>query len=515
MFNRDYFNNEENGMGLIKRVMLACVCLLLAAACEQGGGSAKKLAFVTNNASDFWTIARRGCEKADAELPEVTVEFRIPSDGTAAEQKRIIDDLLAKGIDGIAISPVDPLNQTQLINDVSRQALVFTQDSDAPNSNRSCYVGTDNVAAGRQAAALIKEALPQGGKIMLFVGKLDARILIMDEPTSSLTLSETARLLEVVKDLRAHGVGIIYITHRLGEVQEIADRAVVLRDGANAGSLARAEINHDNMVRLMVGRDLESFYQHPKVEKTPGYFEVESLRTTRYPDEQVSFNVGKGEILGVAGLVGAGRSEAAQAIFGVDRAVDARLKLGAQPVQIDSPRDAIRNGIYLVPEDRRIAGLITDITIRENVTLPSLDRYAPAGLISFDKERENAKLICGKLNVKAPSVEVKAADLSGGNQQKLVLAKWLALEPKVLIFDEPTRGIDVGAKAEIYELMRNLAESGVAIIMIGSDMEEVLQISDRVAVMHEGRVTGILSRDRCSEENIMRLAVGGGEQVCG
>jgi ribose transport system substrate-binding protein len=159
----------------MKRVTLACACLLLAAGCQQSGGSTRKLAFVTNNASDFWTIARRGCEKADAELPGVTVEFKIPADGTAAEQKRIIDDLLAKGIDGIAISPVDPENQTQLINDVARQMLVFTQDSDAPASNRNCYVGTDNVAAGRQAAALIKEALPQGGKIMLFVGKLDAR----------------------------------------------------------------------------------------------------------------------------------------------------------------------------------------------------------------------------------------------------------------------------------------------------------------------------------------------------
>jgi ribose transport system substrate-binding protein len=173
--NLDYFNNEENGMSLMKRVLLACACLVLASSCGQGGGSARKLAFVTNNASDFWTIARRGCEKADAELPEVTVEFKIPSDGTAAEQKRIVDDLLAKGIDGIAISPVDPDNQTQMINDVARQALVFTQDSDAPGSDRICYVGTDNVAAGRQAAGLIKEALPQGGKIMLFVGKLDAR----------------------------------------------------------------------------------------------------------------------------------------------------------------------------------------------------------------------------------------------------------------------------------------------------------------------------------------------------
>ncbi|HEV2764293.1 MAG TPA: ATP-binding cassette domain-containing protein, partial [Pyrinomonadaceae bacterium] len=256
-------------------------------------------------------------------------------------------------------------------------------------------------------------------------------------------------------------------------------------------------------------RDIESFYQHPTVEKTPNYFEVESLRTARYPDKQVTFEVGKGEILGIAGLVGAGRSEAAQAIFGVDPPVEDRLRLGKQHLRIRSPQDAIRHGIYLVPEDRRTAGLITDITIRENVTLPSIERHAPAGLISFEREREKAKEVCKRLNVKAPSVEVRAANLSGGNQQKVVLAKWLSLEPKVLIFDEPTRGIDVGAKAEIYELMRKLAESGVAIIMISSDMEEVINVSDRVAVMHEGRVTGVLTREECTEENIMRLAVGG------
>ena len=338
---------------------------------------------------------------------------------------------------------------------------------------------------------------------------LEARIIIMDEPTSSLTLSETARLLEVVKDLRAQGVAIIYISHRLGEVREIADRAVVLRDGANAGELRREEITHDRMVRLMVGRDIESFYQHPEGEKQPHYFVVESLRTSRYPDKQVKFDVARGEILGLAGLVGAGRSETAQAIFGVDPAPGARILLDSRPLRIRSPQDAIRHGIYLIPEDRRTAGLITDMAIRENVTLPALDRYAPAGLISFDREREGSKEVCKRLNVKAHTVEVTAATLSGGNQQKVVLAKWLALEPKVLIFDEPTRGIDVGSKAEIYELMRRLAESGVAIIMISSDMEEVINVSDRVAVMHEGRVTGVLGREETTEENIMRLAVGG------
>ncbi len=342
---------------------------------------------------------------------------------------------------------------------------------------------------------------------------LFARILIMDEPTSSLTLTETARLLEVVKDLRAQGVGIIYISHRLNEVEEIADRAVVLRDGANAGALTRAEITHDRMVSLMVGRDIESFYQHPTVEKVPGYFVVEDLRTMRYPDKQLTFDVSKGEILGVAGLVGAGRSEMAQAIFGVDRAVADKVRLDKQSLRIRSAQDAIGRGIYLVPEDRRHAGLVTDMTIRENFSLPALERYATAGLIAFDRERASATDNCHKLNVKAPSVEVKAANLSGGNQQKVVLARWFALNPKVLIFDEPTRGIDVGAKAEIYALMRKLAESGVAIIMISSDMEEVLHISDRVAVMHEGRITGVLKRADCTEENIMRLAVGSKDQA--
>lgn len=337
---------------------------------------------------------------------------------------------------------------------------------------------------------------------------LKARILIMDEPTSSLTLSETARLLEVVDELKTQGVAIIYISHRLSEIEEIADRVVVLRDGANAGELAREEITHERMVRMMVGRDLEKFYQPARQERAPHYFEIEGLRTTRYPNREVSFDVGRGEIVGLAGLVGAGRTEVAQAIFGIEGATDATVRLDRQVLQIRSPQEAIRHGIYLIPEDRRLAGLITDIGVRENVTLPSLKRYAKAGLIAIENERTAATDICTRLNVKAPSIEERVINLSGGNQQKVVLAKWLGLEPKLLIFDEPTRGVDVGAKAEIYALMRQLAESGVAILMISSDMEEVLHISDRVAVMHEGALTGILERSECTEENIMCLAVG-------
>ncbi len=337
---------------------------------------------------------------------------------------------------------------------------------------------------------------------------LNARILIMDEPTSSLTLTETERLLAVSKELRAQGVSIIYISHRLGEIGELADRVVVLRDGRNAGSLARDEINHDNIVKLMVGRDIKHFYEPSTATRQPGYVEVRDLRTSRYPQRTVSFDIGKGEILGFAGLVGAGRSEVAQSIFGVDAPLAGTVMLDGTPVKISSPRDTIPRGIYLVPEDRRNSGLLLDFPIRANVTLPALDRYASMGLIKYDAERKVAEEMRGKLNIKAPTVEARAGNLSGGNQQKVVLAKWLSLNPKLLIFDEPTRGIDVGAKAEIYHLMRELAESGVAIMMISSDMEEIIGESDRVAVMHEGNITGILERSQCSEEAIMRLAVG-------
>lgn len=337
---------------------------------------------------------------------------------------------------------------------------------------------------------------------------LNARILIMDEPTSSLTLTETEQLLAVIQELRRDGVSVIYISHRLGEIGQIADRVVVLRDGKNAGTLGRDEIGHENIVKLMVGRDIERFYKPPAAAAAEPFAEIKDLRTRRYPNTPNAFDVRKGEILGFAGLVGAGRSETAQAIFGVDPAVSADISLDGKRVDINSARDAIENGVYLVPEDRRLAGLIVDIPIRENITLPALSRYASAGLVSRERETRTADEMCKKLGVKAPSPETRAANLSGGNQQKVVLAKWLSLDPKLMIFDEPTRGIDVGAKAEIYQLMRDLAKNGVAIMMISSDMEEILGESDRIAVMHEGRITGILNREDASEEAIMKLAVG-------
>ena len=335
-----------------------------------------------------------------------------------------------------------------------------------------------------------------------------ARVVIMDEPTSSLTLTETERLLNVIEDLRSKGVAVIYISHRLAEIEHIADRVVVLRDGRNAGLLEGREIRHNNIVRLMVGRDIERFYR-PNAPADPHVFaEIRNLRTVRYPSVSVSFDVRKGEILGFAGLVGAGRSEVARAIFGVDSPVSADILLDGRRIDIRSCRTAIENGIYLIPEDRRVTGLIVDMSVRENITLAALKRYTRRGLISEALESITAADMCTKLRVKTPSTETAAADLSGGNQQKVVLAKWLSLKPRLLIFDEPTRGIDVGAKAEIYELMREIAASGVAIIMISSDMEEVLGESDRIAVMREGEITGILDRNVATEEAIMHLAVG-------
>jgi ribose transport system ATP-binding protein len=338
-----------------------------------------------------------------------------------------------------------------------------------------------------------------------------ARIIIMDEPTSSLSLTETNRLLEIVKDLKAHNVSIIYISHRLHEVEEIADRAVVLRDGRNAGALDRGEINRDKMIRLMVGRDLKEMFtgNGHKVDGENGeWFAVERLRTQRYPNQTISFNVGRGEVLGIAGLVGAGRSEMAKTIFGVDEAVEGKMKLNGQALQFTSPRDAISHGVYLVPEDRRSCGLVVEFNVRENISLPNLDYYSTAKIINSAKETKAANSAIKSINIKTPTPEMRAANLSGGNQQKVVLARWLTFSPKVIIFDEPTRGIDVGAKAEIYALIRKLASEGVSVIVISSEMEEVLGISDRIAVMHEGRITGILERPQFSEEAVMHLATG-------
>ena len=336
---------------------------------------------------------------------------------------------------------------------------------------------------------------------------LEARILLMDEPTSSLTASETDALMRCIDDLRTRGVSVIYISHRLAEVERIADRVVALRDGRNSGELRRDEITHDRMVKLMVGRDLPSAAER-NVALGETMLEARRLRSPAYPDAEVSFTIRRGEIVGFAGLVGAGRSELARVLYGIDRARGGDILVDGKPVEIRAPADAIRRGIYLVPEHRRQSGCITSMSVRENVTLPVVRRLARGGLIDLPAERRRAAQLRETFSVKCADIEQPLTTLSGGNQQKVVLARWLSLEPRVMIFDEPTRGIDVGAKREIYELMRKLAEQGVACMLISSDAEEVLGQSDRIIVMREGHVAGELPRAEFSEEAMMGLAFG-------
>src|SRR5947209_4337937 len=336
----------------------------------------------------------------------------------------------------------------------------------------------------------------------------DARVIIMDEPTSSLTLSETERLLEVIADLKAHGISVIYISPRLGDIMTCADRVVVLRDGRTVGELARDELSHVAMIRLMIGRDLKELYTPPKRSPQPGGCDIVDLVTSAFPDRQINLSVRRGEILGLAGLVGAGRTSLARAAFGIDPLPGGEIGIDNAPVGVSSARDAIRQGIYLVPEARKKSGRGLDLLIRENMTLANLLDYARMWLVSGAAERKVAKEQVRRLSIKAPSIDMEAVTLSGGNQQKVVLGKWLSMQPRVMFFDEPTRGIDVGAKSEIYALMRELADHGVAIVMISSDMEEVIGVSDRVAVMHEGHVSGVLERPQFSEYNVLRLAMG-------
>jgi ribose transport system ATP-binding protein len=341
---------------------------------------------------------------------------------------------------------------------------------------------------------------------------LRARVLIMDEPTSSLTQRETDRLFEVVEKLRAEGVAIVYISHRLAEVRRIADRVVVLRDGQNAGELAKADITHANLVRLMVGRELNQFFQkqhRAEAAPQPTVLDVRELRYAGGPVTPVSFTVRAGEVVGMAGLVGAGRTELAEALFGIRRVTAGQVLLDGRPVRLRGPRQAIAAGLLLVPEDRRQHGLVLEDSIEHNISLPNLAALSFWRLVAGRREAALARSLCAKLRVRTPSVQQPAGLLSGGNQQKVVLAKWLARTPRLLILDEPTRGIDVGAKSEIYALIDELAGQGAAVLMISSDLEEILGMSDRVLVMHQGRLAGCLPRPDLSEEAVMNLATGG------
>ncbi len=354
--------------------------------------------------------------------------------------------------------------------------------------------------------------LPIGHQQLVEIAKAlstEARVLIMDEPTSSLTSQEAEALFAVINELRERGVAIIYISHRLGEVEALADRVLVLCDGQNAGELARAEISHDAMVAKMVGRDIAQYYAHQAHPAGDIALQAEDLVIPAWPDHRLNFAVRRGQLVGIAGLVGAGRTELLQVLFGIVPALSGRVLIDGAPHAIRSPADAIRAGLALVPEDRKQQGLILEMALSDNIGLPGLGRYQRvAGWANFARQATDANQMIERLAIRTPGPAQIAQYLSGGNQQKVVLGKWLALEPRVLLLDEPTRGIDIGAKQAIYHLMEELAESGVAVLFASSELEEILGMADEVLVMHEGRITGQLQRDALSEEAIMSLATG-------
>ena len=357
---------------------------------------------------------------------------------------------------------------------------------------------------------LVKE-LTVGQQQMVEIAKalsINARVLIMDEPTSSLSAGESANLFQVIRDLKAAGVSIVYISHRLAEVQDLSDRVTVLRDGENAGELVRGEVTHDSLVRLMVGRDISRFFARNPHSKGKVAIEVKDVVTTAWPKHRLNLSVRAGEIVGVAGLVGAGRTEMLRTLFGVDAPVSGSIEVGGKRVELKSPKDAISAGVALVPEDRKQQGVVLDMMIRQNIGLASLHQHSRIGFLNFGVEQQQSTEMSQRLRVKAPGDFYRVGNLSGGNQQKVVLGKWLAMKPQVLLMDEPTRGIDVGAKQEIYQLMDELAGQGIAILFVSSELEEIIGMSDRVIVMHEGRITGELSREQLSEESIMHLATG-------
>jgi rhamnose transport system ATP-binding protein len=337
----------------------------------------------------------------------------------------------------------------------------------------------------------------------------DARLLIMDEPTAALTEYDVTRLFDIVRRLKSRGVGIIYISHRMDEIFALADRVSVLRDGAQVGTRRVAETTSAELVQMMVGRRIESLF--PKIAAPIGAPVLEVRDLVRRPmTKGVNLTVHAGEIVGLAGLVGSGRSELAQTIFGITRPESGQILLAGAPVDIRSPGQARALGIAYVPEDRGTQGLVRQMNVRENFSLASLARISRRGFIDRSAETRLAEEGVARFSVKASSLEQIAGKLSGGNQQKIVLGKWLANQPKLLILDEPTRGIDVGAKAEIHRLMSELAGQGLAILMISSELPEVLGMSDRVLVMREGRLAAAFSRAEATPEAVGAAMMGGG-----
>ena len=335
----------------------------------------------------------------------------------------------------------------------------------------------------------------------------DANILIMDEPTASLTDREVSSLFKIIALLRGHGAGIIYISHRLDEVATIADRVTVLRDGETIATRCKDQVSQSELIGMMVGREISAVFPKRAVPLGSTAVELRGLHNSSAGLRDISLSVRSGEILGIAGLIGSGRTELAETLFGLTPADSGEILLDGAPVRITSPAQAIRLGIGYVPEDRRQHGVVLEMPIAFNTSLASLNRVSRRGLIDTRKEGLLTATYLRQLGIKTPSVYTETGALSGGNQQKVALARWLAISPKILILDEPTQGIDIGAKSEIHGLMMDLAARGVAIVMISSELPEILGMSDRIAVMREGSIAGVLSRLEATEEKILSLAV--------
>ncbi|MGB8464140.1 MAG: sugar ABC transporter ATP-binding protein, partial [Terrimicrobiaceae bacterium] len=337
-----------------------------------------------------------------------------------------------------------------------------------------------------------------------------SRIMVMDEPTTALSDRETDRLFEVVRQLRSEGMAIIYISHRMAEIYSLADRLSVFRDGEYVGELTRAEFSSERVIEMMVGRKLEDLY--PEKTSAPG--EV-VLRVSNMSDKELvknaSFEIRSGEVLGLSGLVGAGRTELARMIFGADPKVSGEVYLNGKLVNIKHPIDAVYNGIGYVPEDRKNAGVFLQMSCRDNIAMNIFNRSATAGVINFNDVNERSKVQAKALRLRAASLWVRAGGLSGGNQQKLLLARWLEINPKVLILDEPTRGVDIGAKAEIYSVIQQLASKGMAVLFISSELPEIIGVCKRVIVMREGVMMGEVGGEtgiEVTQQNIMKFATG-------
>jgi ABC-type sugar transport system ATPase subunit len=367
---------------------------------------------------------------------------------------------------------------------------------DELGGNFSAATPVKNLGVGQQQLVEIAKALA-----------FDARIVIMDEPTATLSSTDVTRLLDTMRRMKARGIGVVFVTHRLEEIFRIADRVVVLRDGRNAGEGEVAELTKERVIAMMVGRSLDQLYPKQPAAIGAVVLAVEHLGRGNLLRD-VSFQLRRGEILGFAGLVGARRTELMRALFGADGDVTGRIRVDGKEVTIRGPEDAVRHGLGLVPEDRKLQGLVLNMAIETNISLACLGRLVRMAMfVDRVRERALAQDFQGQLHIKANRLDQEVRFLSGGNQQKVVLAKWLALKPKILILDEPTRGVDVGAKAEIHALVSRFAAQGMGVIMVSSDLPEILGMCDRVLVMSKGSITGEFTRDEASPEKIMACAI--------